>query len=160
VEDDPIYLASGEIDRMIGEAQLRAGNSGAALEASARSAQSDPSNPEVWRQLSDALGASGKVDEAVVALMEGVLLTSDIGLRQRVVELYQHGAGGACALLPGQNGLPAMNPACPEVRKHLCSATAQAIELRLRSGRADLAEQLRSSGVRDMGCDAAMLGGK
>src|SRR5262249_49125514 len=126
-------------------------------EASARSAQSDPGNPDAWRQLSDALGASGRVDDAVVALMEGVLLTSDIGLRQRVVELYRRGAGGACALSPGANGVPAMNPACPEVRKHLCSATAQAMALRVRSGRPDLAEQLRTSGVRDMGCDAASL---
>ena len=155
--DDPAALA--EIDRMTGEVQLRSGNSGAALEATARAAQADPSNPEAWRQYSDALGSTGRIDDAVVALMQGVLLTSDNGLRQRMVELYRRGAGGACALLPGQNGAPAINPSCPEVRKHLCAADAQAIALRLRSGRTDLAEVLRNSGMRDFGCDPAALQG-
>jgi hypothetical protein len=152
---DPAALA--EIDRMTGEIQLRMGNSGAALEATARAAQADPTNPDAWRQYSDALGSAGRVDDAVVALMQGVLLTSDTGLRQRMVELYQHGAGGTCALLPGQNGAPAINPSCPEVKKHLCAAAAQAIALRLRTGRPDLAEVLRNSGLRDFGCDAASL---
>lgn len=156
-DHDPAALA--EIDRMIGEAQLRSGNSGAALEATARAAQADPSNPEAWRQYSDALGNTGRVDDAVIALMQGVLLTRDAGLRQRMVELYRQGAGGACALRAGPNGTSAINPACPEVRKHLCAADAQAIALRLRAGRPDLAEVLRNSGMRDFGCDATALQG-
>ena len=154
---DSQAAAAADVDRMIGEVQLRLGNSGAALDASARSAQSDPSNPEGWRQYSDALGTAGRVDDAVVALMEGVLLTSDAGLRQRVVEVYRQVGGGGCALLPGQNGSTALNPSCPQVHRHLCSAAAQAIALRLRAGRVDLADQLRTAGLRDFGCDAASL---
>jgi hypothetical protein len=152
---DPAAIA--EIERMCGEVQLRMGDTRAGLEATARAAQADSANPEAWRQYSDALGSAGRVDDAVVALMEGVLLTTDNGLRQRMVELYRRGAGGSCALLPGQNGVPAINPSCPEVRKHLCAADAQAIALRLRGGRADVAEVLRTSGMRDFGCDAAAL---
>jgi protein O-mannosyl-transferase len=156
--DDSSAIA--EIDRMCGEVHLRMGDTRAGLEATARAAHADPSNPEAWRQYSDALGSAGRVDDAVVALMEGVLLTTDNGLRQRMVELYRRGAGGSCALLPGQNGAPAINPACPEVKKHLCAADALAITLRLRSGRVDLADGLRNSGMHDFGCDADTLAAK
>lgn len=155
--DDPAFAAPADVDRMIAGVQLRLGNRSAALDASARAVEADPSNPDAWRQYSDALGVAGRVDDAVVAVMEGVMLTTDAGLRQRVVELYQRGAGGGCALLPGQNGSAALNPACPEVHRHLCSAAARAIGLRLRAGRTDLADQLHASGLRDFGCDAASL---
>jgi tetratricopeptide (TPR) repeat protein len=149
--------APADVDRLVGEVQMRMGNSGAALEASSRAAQADPGNAEAWRQYSDTLGASGRVDDAVIALMEGVLLTTDTGLRQRIVELYRQGAGGSCALLPGQNGTPAMNPACPQVHTHLCSAAARAIALRMEGGRNDLADQLRTSALNQFGCEASSL---
>ena len=155
--DDPALAAPADVDRLIATVQLRMGNSGAALDASRRSVEAEPANPAAWRQYSDALGLSSRVDDAVVALIEGVLLTRDPDLRLRLVELYQHGAGGGCALLSGPNGTAAINPACPEVRRHLCAAAARAIGLRLREGHPDMAEQLHASGLRDFGCDAASL---
>ena len=89
------------------------------------------------------------------------MLTVDAGLRQRAVELYRAGADPAgCALMPGQGGTMAINPACPAVRRHLCTATARAIAVRMKSGRVDLAGQLRATGLRDFGCDAAALEGR
>ena len=122
--------AIADIDRMVGEAHLRAGNPEGALTASRRAAQSAAENPEAWRQLADALATTGRTDDATVALLEGILFTTDAGLRMRVVELYRQDAGGPCALLAGQNGVPAINPACPQVKAHLCAATTQAIQLR------------------------------
>jgi hypothetical protein len=39
------------------------------------------------------------------------------------------------------------------VHKHLCAATAAAIKVRLKMGRADMAEQLKTTGVQSFGCD-------
>ena len=157
-ENDPVLAGPADVDRMIAEVQLRLGNAGAALQAGARSLQGDPTNPETWRQYADALATAGRKEDAVIAVMEGVMLTVDAGLRQRAVELYRAGADSAgCALMPGQGGTMAINPACPAVRKHLCTATARAIAVRMKSGRVDLAGQLRATGLRDFGCDAAEL---
>ncbi|MDE3165085.1 MAG: tetratricopeptide repeat protein, partial [Acidobacteriota bacterium] len=155
--DDPIFAAPADVDRMIAGLQLRLGNGAAALDTASRAVDADPSNPAAWSQYADALALSGRTDDALAALMEGVLLTADPALRRRVVEGYQHGAPGGCALLPGQNGSPALNPACPEVHRYICLATARAIALRLRAGRSDLAAQLRDAGLHSFGCDAASL---
>ena len=155
---DPILAGPGEVDRLIAALQVRMGNPGAAMEALTRGVEQEPENAEAWSQYAEALAASGRHDDAVVAAMEGVMLTVDPALRQRVVDLYRAGgAASGCALLPGQNGSVAINPACPAVRQQLCTATARAIAVRRKSGRQDLAEQLRASGVRDFGCDPKTL---
>jgi hypothetical protein len=108
----------------------------------------------VWRRQAKSLAEAGKGDEAAVALMEGVMLTVDPGLRQAIVDLYRAGLDPhGCALLPGQDGRPALNPSCDTVHAHLCKASAAAIELREKSGRRDLADQLRTSAVRDFHCE-------
>mgnify|MGYP003701075467 CR=1 FL=1 len=86
------------------------------------------------------------------------MLTLDAWLRQNVVELYQSGVDrGGCALMPGQNGSMALNAGCDAVHSRLCAATVAAIQLRLKGGRRDLAEQLKDSGIKDFACPAGPL---
>ena len=54
--------------------------------------------------------------------MEGVLLTTDTGLRNELLRLYQGGLDrSGCATMPIQ-GNTALNPACDMVHRHLCAA--------------------------------------
>jgi hypothetical protein len=145
-ETNPLATARDDVNRMISGAYLQLGDPTKAL-------TTDPENPDVWRRQAKSLAESGKGDDAVVTLMEGVMLTVDAGLRQAVVELYRSGLDPhGCALLPGQDGRPALNPACDSVHTHLCKASAAAIELREKSGRHDLADQLRTAAARDFHC--------
>ena len=60
--------------------------------------------------------------EAAAALMEGVVVTTDIGLRNELLRLYQSGVDTmGCATMPVQ-GNTALNPSCPIVQRHLCAA--------------------------------------
>jgi hypothetical protein len=146
-ESNPLAGAREDVKRMISGAYLQLGDPSQALAA-------DPENPDVWRRQAKSLAEAGKGDEAAVALMEGVMLTVDPGLRQAIVDLYRAGLDPhGCALLPGQDGRPALNPSCDTVHAHLCKASAAAIELREKSGRRDLADQLRTSAVRDFHCE-------
>ena len=155
---DPLLAAPAEIDRLISVAYLKLGDTGRALDLSAGSIEGDPGNPQVYRQYAQALIAAGRAQEAITALMEGVMLTMDPALRQNVVELYQSAPGqGGCALMPGQNGSMALNPGCDAVHTQLCAATVAAIQLRVKSGRHDLAEQLKTSGITAFSCPTAPL---
>jgi hypothetical protein len=155
---DPLATAPAEIDRMISAAYLKLGDTGRSLDISAAAIESDPSNPELYRQYAQALLTAGRSRQAIAVLMEGVMLTMDPGLRQNVVQVYQAaGDGAGCALMPGQNGSVALNPRCEVVHTQLCDATLAAIQLRLKAGRRDLADQLKRSGVNDFACSAAPL---
>lgn len=143
---NPLATAREDVNRMISTAYLKAGDSSKAL-------MTDPENPEVWRNEARALAEKGRGEDAVVTLMEGVMLTLDPGLRQTVVELYKAGLDPkGCALLPGQDGRPALNPGCETVHGHLCKASAAAIDLREKTGKHELAEQLRATAEKQFGC--------
>jgi hypothetical protein len=138
--------ARASVNRMIASAFARLGDASRGIEL-------DPESADAWRAYAASLAQAGKGREAVVALMEGVMLTVDPGLRQAVVDLYRTGLDPhGCALLPGQDGRPALNPGCDTVRAHLCAAADAAIAVREKSGRGELAEMLRKSKVRDFGC--------
>ena len=143
---NPLAGARADINRMVSSAYAKLGDPGRAVDL-------DPENPEAWRLYANALAASSRTQDAMVALMEGVILTVDPGLRQAVVDLYRRGLDPhGCALLPGQDGRPALNPGCDTVRAHLCAAAAAAIALREKSNRPELAGQLRATAQRDFGC--------
>jgi hypothetical protein len=144
--NDPLAGARTDVNRMIASAYSQLGDMSRAI-------QLDPENAEAWRSYAQSLVQAGKGQEAIVALMEGVMLTVSPGLRQAVVELYRTGLDPhGCALLPGQDGRPALNPGCDTVKAHLCAAADAAIAVREKGGRADLAAQLRQSKVRDFRC--------
>ena len=150
---NPLATARADVNRMISATYLQIGDPTQALATSARAIDIDPENPEAYRQYAQSLAAAGRTEQAMITLMEGVMLTVDPGLRQAVVDLYRAGLDPhGCALLPGQDGRPALNPACDTVRAHLCAATTAAIAVREKAGRRDLAEQLRATGTTSFGC--------
>jgi len=141
-----------ELERWISDANLRLNDPSKALAAAATALEMDPLNAQRYRQLATSLLASGRADDAAVALVEGTLVTSDPRLRQDLLSLYRQGLDTkGCATVPGPNG-PAFNPSCEIVRRHTCAAAAATIPLYLRVQRRDLAELLKDSVSRDFGC--------
>lgn len=132
----------------------RLGDTEKAMAAAAKARIADPLNPLMYRQLANVLLDAGHTDDAAAVLMEGMIVTQDMGIRSDLVKLYQSGIDTkGCALRQGPDG-PAINPACPMVHAHLCSIAVDSIRVRLATGRKDIAEQLRRSFVNDYGCPA------
>ena len=122
----------------------------------------EPGNTEIHHQIAAILLDQGRADEAAAALMEGVLVTTDSGLRNELLRLYQGGLDRlGCATMQVQ-GNTALNPACDIVHRHLCAASAGTIRLRLETGRPDLAETMKQTALKEFNCTAEELeaGGK
>jgi tetratricopeptide (TPR) repeat protein len=149
---EPDETKIADLERAISGVYLRLGNARKAAEAAVRARDIEPTNAANYRQLAAALKAGGRADDAAVALVEGTILTSDMGLRREWIDLYRGGLDvEGCATRPGPYG-PAINPACGIVRKHFCAATVEILGLYRRMGREDLREQLVAGARRDFGC--------
>ena len=157
-ERDPARF--GGLLLRIAETHRRLGDSGQALAAAVEGRRMDPANTEIHHQIAAILLDQGRADEAAEALMEGVELTTDIGLRNELLRLYQGGLDRlGCATMPIQ-GNTALNPACETVHRHLCAASAGTIRLRLETGRPDLAETMKQAALKEFHCTAEELKSK
>jgi tetratricopeptide (TPR) repeat protein len=146
-----------DAQELLAAVYLRNGDTEQALQAVQAAQRLEPFKSALYRQMADVLMASGRDDDAAVALVEGSLVTSDPVLRERLLELYRSGLDGSgCALVSGPNG-PAINPQCNMVRQHLCRAAPRALRTLAGAGRTDAARALSASLVRDSGCSAAAL---
>ncbi|MGC9972068.1 MAG: DUF1736 domain-containing protein [Bryobacteraceae bacterium] len=151
-DPQPDKAKIADLERTISVAYLRLGDPGKALDAAAAARELEPLNAQSYRQLSASLVAGGRADEAAVALVEGTLVTSDMSLRQELLNLYQSGLDTkGCAITPGPYG-PAVNPSCEIVRQHACAATAGVLRLYRKIGREDLAGQARALASASFGC--------
>jgi hypothetical protein len=141
----------------ISEMHRRLGDGGQALAAAVEGRRMEPGNTEIHHQIAAILLDQGRADEAAAALMEGVVLTTDTGLRNELLRLYQGGLDRlGCATMPIQ-GNTALNPACETVHRHLCAASVGTIRLRLETGRQDLAETMKQTAMKDFHCTAEEL---
>ena len=141
----------------ISEMHWRLGDGGKALQAAIEGRRMDPGNTELHHRIAAILLEQGRADEAAAALMEGVVLTTDTGLRNELLRLYQGGLDRlGCATMAVQ-GNTALNPGCETVRRHLCAASVGTIRLRLETGRQDLADAMRQTALTDFHCTPESL---
>jgi tetratricopeptide (TPR) repeat protein len=141
----------------ISEMHRRLGDGGAALQAAIEGRRMDPGNTELHHRIAAILFEQGRADEAAAALMEGVLLTTDTGLRNELLRVYRGGLDRlGCATMAVQ-GNTALNPGCETVRRHLCAASVGTIRLRLETGRQDLADAMRQTALTDFHCTPESL---
>jgi hypothetical protein len=140
-----------DVQELLAGAYRRLGDTGKAYQMAQAARDRNPLVPGVYRQLSDALLASGRPEDAAVALVEGGLVTNDPALRARLLELYRAGLDReGCALVAGPRG-PAINPQCPMVRQHLCRAAPGALRTLSAAGHPALVASLRAS-LSEEGC--------
>ena len=115
-----------------------------------------PVNPEAYRQISHVFAAQDRIDDAAVALIEGVLITSDFSLRSDLLDLYRSALGNSCAITAGPNG-PALNLACDLVHKQFCAASVEAVKAAIEDERWDVARQQKQNFLNNYGCPAGPL---
>jgi hypothetical protein len=154
----PELDAAGFVERedAISAAYLRLGDAARSAAAATAAIARAPRTGESYRLLAAAMLAEGKVEDAAVALFEGVFAAADISLRSKLETLYRdglagQGAGRDCAIVAGPNG-PRINPRCEMVRRHACSAAARLVPVYAGINRPDLAIQLRDQASAAFGC--------
>jgi protein O-mannosyl-transferase len=146
-----------DIYRLLSDAYLRLGDGDKAFAFAIDYRKRAPLKPAAYSQLATVLAASGQPEDAATALMEGMLVTSDMDLRRQLIAFYRSGLpAAACALVAGPNG-PAINPSCALVHQNLCEAAIDAIRIRLATDRRDLANELRRTSALDYGCPTGPL---
>jgi protein O-mannosyl-transferase len=155
--DMETFRGPSEAQRLLSEVYLRLGDPDDALDAATHSSQLDPLNPEAYRQIAEVFLAGRRADDAAAKLMAGLLITSDPGLREELLNLYRSDLDvQGCAVVPGPRG-PAINPHCEMVQRHICAASVETIKALLQTGRRDLAETQKSAFLRDYGCAAGPI---
>jgi hypothetical protein len=145
----PVDLA--EAYRTLSGAWLRLSDSQRAYEAAVRERDLNPASSDGYRSVANALRASGRDEEAITALMEGEMLTSDPSLSPEIVLIYRTRLDPGCAIMQGPNG-PEPDPACPVVRNQICLAVAGAMRVQLRLHRQREAMVMMNRGVDAYGC--------
>jgi protein O-mannosyl-transferase len=149
--------AAADANRLLSAAYVRVKDAHNAIDAAARARALEPSSLPGHQQLTSALLTAERYDDAAVALMVGALITNRAELRQQLIAIYRQGVDPlGCAVAPAGNSAPgaavaALDPGCPTVRRHLCAASAVAIELQTNAGRNDDAQRLRTA-ANDLGC--------
>jgi len=145
----PLDLA--EAYRTLSGAWLRVSDTKRAYDTAVRARDLNPASSDGYRGVASALRASGRDEDAITALMEGEMLTSDPGLSPEIVLIYRTGLDPGCAITQGPNGLEP-DPSCPIVHKHICAAVGAAIQVQLRSHRQREAMVIMNRAVETYGC--------
>jgi tetratricopeptide (TPR) repeat protein len=146
-----VPLDSAEAYRTLSGAWLRLSDSQKAYDAAVRARDLNPASSDGYRSVAAALRASGRDEEAITALMEGEMLTSDPSLSPEIVGIYRARLNPGCAILQGRNG-PEPDPACPMVRNQICAAVAGAMRVQLRLHRQREALMMMNRGAEAYGC--------
>ena len=146
-----VPLDSAEAYRTLSGAWLRVSDPKRAYEAAVRARDLNPASPDSYRGIANALRASGRDEEAITALMEGEMLTSDPSLAPEVVLIYRTRGDAGCTLAQGPGG-PEPNPACPAVHKQICAAVAGAMQVQVRLHRQAEARLMMDRAVERYGC--------
>jgi tetratricopeptide (TPR) repeat protein len=145
----PLDLA--EAYRTLSDAWLRVSDPKKAYGAAVRARDLNPASSDGYRSIGSALRASGRNEEAIIALMEGQMLTSDPSLSTDIVLLYRAQPDPGCAVTEGPNGAEP-EPTCPIVRSQICLAVAEAMRVQLRLHRQREAALMMSRSVASYGC--------
>jgi hypothetical protein len=111
-----------------------------------------PEDPEMPRQLVEIHRAAGQGREALLAALEGVLVTGSPTLFPTVAGLVAPDDRGC--LFARTPGGQALNLRCPAVQGLACEAAANAVRMCLRARRQERARQIRES-VAAVGCGQA-----
>lgn len=152
--DTPGVVGRTKLDayRLLPDVYRGLGDIDGALQAARTVQRTSPQDPEIYNQIADLLLKRQQGNQAAVALTEGMLITSDPGLRDNLVRLYGSSSDPAnCTLVAGPNG-PAVNPRCQIVLDHTCAAAPGVLSALMDSGRRQEAMEKKQMFMKEYRC--------
>jgi hypothetical protein len=111
-----------------------------------------PQSPEAYRQISYMFAQYKRDDDAAVALIDGLIVTSDAALETSLLDLYESDAFLKSCAVKRDAGTRAIDHSCLRVRENFCAASSDVVKARIADGRRDLAGQQQERGRREYGC--------
>jgi tetratricopeptide (TPR) repeat protein len=126
-----------DVYQQLAKLYLRVGQSQQGLEAAQQARQLAPNDPAVHRTLAGILLDAGRDQDALAAMVAGVIITNNETLRQELGRMYRAG------LDPDGCADGSLKPGCPTVHRNLCAAAADVLRLR-----PDLAGRMAAYGCR------------
>ncbi|MCX6631662.1 MAG: DUF1736 domain-containing protein [Candidatus Solibacter sp.] len=133
-------------------AYQRLGGMAGALRAAREAQRLAPLDFRMYRRRADLFLIRQQGDDAAVALIEGMLITSDLSLRSDLVRLYGSSTDPAnCTLVPDPAG-PAINQQCGIVREHMCAAAPGVLMALIDTGRRQEALETKQTFFDDYQC--------
>ncbi|HYW41249.1 MAG TPA: hypothetical protein VE959_00240 [Bryobacteraceae bacterium] len=149
----PGQIAPFGLDRLyasLGLTNLRLGRPQQALAAFLEERRLDPGNPAIYRNISSAQLASGRLEEAAVALMGAQFVSNSDLDTFDIRNLYDRMDGSGCAV--ARRILPVLDTGCPLVHRDICAALLD-VTAALLEGKADRwARQTRDLAVDRYAC--------
>jgi hypothetical protein len=137
---------------LVSTAAARLKDAGQAVQAARAAGALAPLNPAAYRATASAFLQANRGNDAAVELMAGFMITGELSLRTALVDLYRKGLDAAgCAVRNGPSGV-VLDQNCAIVRRHLCAAALQAMDVHRRSGHLDLANQIQATTYGPNGC--------
>ncbi len=137
---------------MLSEAEQRLGRIDESLRSARQCRDARPMFPDAYQRIHDVFRQSGHMDEALAALMQGIVITASPKLQQMLVAEYSdRPAESKCAISFAQ-AVPQIDPSCGIVRKLACSVAPEALRLGLQGGGPDTANRIRNELTAKYGC--------
>ena len=133
---------------------IRLGKTAEALGATRRALALHPRMPGAYQQIAYTFSAFNRSDDAAIALIEGMILTSDAALEKDLLNLYSDAAFANTCVFVRNTDRREIDRSCIRVREHFCAASADVIKGRIEDGERDLARQLDARFSREYGCPA------
>jgi tetratricopeptide (TPR) repeat protein len=146
---EPLYANAGQ-------AYLRLGQPKQALDSFLYERRISPGNPSVYRSLASTNLMMGNREEAIVALLQAMVLDKSGLSMPSVARLYDEMDPHSCATYV-QAGQKEIDTTCPLVQQHLCRAFAELEKAHRDSGRAEDAGQIQKSARDQYQCGIAPI---
>ena len=119
---------------VLSDAEERLGEADSAIHSTREAQLRGPMEVLVYQRMHELLLAAGRRDEAMAALMEGVLLTSNKSLEQKLVADYAERPDEAKCAISYAAATPALDFSCGIVRQLACSVSGLKRDLAAKYG--------------------------
>jgi protein O-mannosyl-transferase len=136
---------------------VRLGRNQEAYDAAARAALLSPEIADPYITMGEALLAEGKKEDAVVALMEGLLISGDQKIMPLVQDVYRSDLGNEnCAFRETAEGI-SLNTSCEIVHNDICRASNNLIRLLQQDQNKTAADQVNDRALEKFACSPSEL---
>jgi hypothetical protein len=137
---------------MLSEADQRLGKTEESLYLAHEARDRAPLRPEVYERIHNALLQEGRRDEALAALIEGTLLTSDHDLQLKMIADYSDRPDERKCAISYAQAAPQIDFSCPVVREQACSVSGEVMQVAMKAGGRDMAARLKNELAAKYGC--------
>ena len=141
---EPLYAT-------VGQAYLRLGKPEQAMDGFLYQRRISPGNPAVYKSLASANLMAGKREDAIIALLESLIVDKSGSAMPAILRLYDELHPQSCATYIHDNK-EFLNSTCAVVQRHTCMAFGDLVKAYRDGNRAEDAERVRSSARQQYNC--------